>query len=77
MGIPGALTGPIARGDTGTIIKHLDALGRVAPEMVATYRELGLKTIPIALDKGGINETQAGKLKAILALNGGADENNA
>jgi predicted short-subunit dehydrogenase-like oxidoreductase (DUF2520 family) len=77
MGIPDALTGPIARGDSGTIIKHLDALGRVAPEMVPTYRELGLKTIHIALDKGGINETQADKLRAILAPNGGADENNA
>lgn len=77
MGIPGALTGPIARGDSGTIVKHLDALGRVAPEMVPTYRELGLKTIPIALDKGGINKTQADKLRAILAPNGGADENNA
>jgi predicted short-subunit dehydrogenase-like oxidoreductase (DUF2520 family) len=77
LGIPGALTGPIARGDSGTILKHLDALNKMAPEMVATYRELGLKTIPVALDKGGINETQADRLKAILALNGGADENNA
>ncbi len=77
LGIPVALTGPIARGDSGTIIKHLAALSRVAPELVATYRELGLKTIPIALNKGGIDKAQADKLRAILAVNGGADANNA
>jgi len=66
VGIPQCLTGPIARGDTGTIKKHLSALQRIAPTMVSTYRELGLQTIPIAIAKGKINEHQAQELQAIL-----------
>ena len=66
VGIPQCLTGPIARGDTGTIKKHLDALQKAAPTMLSTYRELGLQTIPIALAKGRINQNQAKELEAIL-----------
>lgn len=66
VGIPQCLTGPIARGDTGTINKHLNALQKVAPSVLSTYRELGLQTIPIALAKGRINQHQAEELQAIL-----------
>ena len=66
VGIPQCLTGPIARGDTGTIKKHLHALQKVAPGLLSTYRELGLQTIPVALAKGRINQHQAEELKAIL-----------
>ncbi len=69
VGIPQCLTGPIARGDTGTIKKHLDALRRTAPDLLSTYRELGLNTIPIALAKGRINQRQAEELSAILKQN--------
>jgi len=64
--IPQCLTGPIARGDTGTIKKHLNALQKTAPAILTTYRELGLQTIPIALAKGRINQHQAQELQAIL-----------
>ncbi len=66
LGIPKCLTGPIARGDTGTIKKHLSALQKVAPDLVATYQELGLKSLPIALKKGGIDKKQADELQTIL-----------
>jgi predicted short-subunit dehydrogenase-like oxidoreductase (DUF2520 family) len=66
VGIPQCLTGPIARGDIGTIKKHLDALNQTAPTLVSTYRELGLQTIPIALAKGRINQSQAQELQATL-----------
>jgi len=66
IGIPQCLTGPIARGDIGTIKKHLSALQKIAPTMVSTYRELGLQTIPIAVAKGRINDHQAQELQAIL-----------
>ncbi len=67
IGIPQCLTGPVARGDLGTIKKHINALQKVAPELVATYQELGLKTIPIALAKGRIEQKQANELKALLS----------
>jgi predicted short-subunit dehydrogenase-like oxidoreductase (DUF2520 family) len=66
VGIPQCLTGPIARGDIGTINKHLDALDKTAPHLLPTYCELGRQTIPIALAKGKINQNQARELQTIL-----------
>jgi len=66
VGIPQCLTGPLARGDSGTIKKHIDALQKAAPALLSTYCELGLQTIPIALAKGRINQQQAEELQAIL-----------
>ena len=66
MGIPQCLTGPIARGDTGTIRKHIDALSKVAPDLLPAYKELGLQTIPVSIAKGKITESQAEELEALL-----------
>ncbi|HEY79214.1 MAG TPA: DUF2520 domain-containing protein [Dehalococcoidia bacterium] len=66
VGLPQCLTGPIARGDTGTIKKHLKALEQRAPAIVSAYRELGRQTIPIALAKGRIDEEKAKELEALL-----------
>ena len=66
VGIPKCLTGPIARGDTGTIEKHLSALQKTAPDLLPIYRELGLQTIPVALAKGKISQHQADELREIL-----------
>ncbi len=66
VGIPDCLTGPIARGDIGTITKHLNALEKADPSLVSTYRELGLQTIPIAIGKGRINQECAEELRALL-----------
>ena len=64
--LPGCLTGPIARGDAGTIKKHLDVLEETAPELLSVYRELGRQTIPLALDKGTITPRQAEEILNIL-----------
>ncbi len=83
IGIPQCLTGPIARGDTGTIRKHLKTLNKIAPELLSTYKELGIQTIPVSLAKGKIDKRQAQELEAILKesvvnVSGGKpDENNA
>jgi len=66
-GIPECLTGPIARGDIGTVRKHLNALEQRAPGLLATYRELARQTIPIALAKGRIDGQRADELRAVLA----------
>ena len=66
VGIPQCLTGPIARGDTGTIRKHVEALEQAAPEVLSTYLELGRQAIPIALAKGKIDGQQAVNLQSIL-----------
>jgi predicted short-subunit dehydrogenase-like oxidoreductase (DUF2520 family) len=69
IGIPQCLTGPIARGDTGTIAKHLKALQEKAPALLFPYTELGLQTIPIALAKGKIDRQQAIDLEMKLKRN--------
>jgi predicted short-subunit dehydrogenase-like oxidoreductase (DUF2520 family) len=40
------LTGPIARGDTGTIEAHLSEIARHAPDLVPMYRALAAVTKP-------------------------------
>jgi predicted short-subunit dehydrogenase-like oxidoreductase (DUF2520 family) len=68
IGLPDCLTGPVARGDSGTIERHLIALEARSPSLLTTYKELGLQTIPIALAKGKINAQKAEEMKALLAL---------
>ncbi|HUS16404.1 MAG TPA: Rossmann-like and DUF2520 domain-containing protein [Chloroflexia bacterium] len=65
LGVPEALTGPLSRGDTGTVARHLDHLDAVAPEAATLYRSLGLVTLPIALHK---NPAVAGQLAAARVL---------
>jgi predicted short-subunit dehydrogenase-like oxidoreductase (DUF2520 family) len=67
VGIPQCLTGPIARGDTGTITKHINAMEHAAPALLPTYLDLGRQTIPIALAKGRIDQQQAEELQKILS----------
>jgi len=68
IGLPDCLTGPVARGDLGTIERHLSALETRSPSLLTTYKELGLQTIPIALAKGKVNEQKAEEMKALLSL---------
>lgn len=71
VGLPHCLTGPIARGDLGTIKKHLVALEAKDYSLFTTYKELGLQAIPIALAKGKIGEDSAEKLRALLSVKKG------
>jgi predicted short-subunit dehydrogenase-like oxidoreductase (DUF2520 family) len=66
IGITQSLTGPIAREDSGTIKKHLTALDNINPDITKLYRELGLNTIPIAMEKGKLNVSQAKEIAGIL-----------
>jgi predicted short-subunit dehydrogenase-like oxidoreductase (DUF2520 family) len=66
LSVPAALTGPIARGDIGTIQIHLNTLTEAAPSILPAYCELGYQTVPVALAKGKINELQAKELAEIF-----------
>ena len=66
-GIPGALTGPISRGDISTVKIHIEALKRLMPEGLALYCELGKRAVKIAVQKGTINEETAKKIEKILS----------
>jgi predicted short-subunit dehydrogenase-like oxidoreductase (DUF2520 family) len=66
IGVPDCLTGPISRGDTVTIKRHLAALVESAPQAQNAYRLLGLETIPLAFAKGGIDKEKAAELTTLL-----------
>jgi predicted short-subunit dehydrogenase-like oxidoreductase (DUF2520 family) len=40
-------TGPVARGDAGTIRRHVEALREQAPDLLPLYRMLGSATLPL------------------------------
>ncbi len=56
LGLPDALTGPLARGDVGTVAHHIEALEAVAPELAHLYRHLARLTLPLAEEKGHLDE---------------------
>lgn len=46
-GVPAALTGPLARGDAGTVERHLRALQQVDPSLAEVYRQLARLSFPM------------------------------
>ena len=50
-GLPAGLTGPLSRGDVGTVRRHLEALAD-RPETERLYREAGLATMPLLRERG-------------------------
>ena len=69
IGIPQCLTGPIARGDTETLKKHIITIKEKAPSLLFPYKELGLQTVPVALAKGKIDAKKARVLDNLLKSN--------
>lgn len=61
LGPQQALTGPIVRGDCGTVAAHLQALQQDRPDLLPLYRVLGEQTLQLALPrlKPGAAETLA------------------
>lgn len=66
VGIPEALTGPIARGDAETVARHVRAIERDNPELAVLYRQLGLATIALAREKGTLSGEGETALRKIL-----------
>ncbi|MFC7401483.1 Rossmann-like and DUF2520 domain-containing protein [Citricoccus sp. GCM10030269] len=65
----GALTGPVARGDVGTVSRHLAVLdGEGIPADVGhAYRAMARATTQRALARGALSETTAAELLDLLA----------
>jgi predicted short-subunit dehydrogenase-like oxidoreductase (DUF2520 family) len=78
-GAVAALTGPVARGDVGTVRTHLDALdalaaGTAATDVVASYTELARSATRRALGAHRIDDVAARALLDTLAAHEAADE---
>jgi len=61
-----ALTGPIRRGDAGTISRHLAALKDSLPETRELYKAAGVRTIAVA-QRAGLPREAANKIAAAFA----------
>ncbi len=70
-----ALTGPIARGDAGTIRKHLLALREKRSEFLPAYCSLGLLTTSLGILKETLSTDNAQTIEALLG--GGAKNGKA
>lgn len=62
-----ALTGPIARGDSRTVRKHLQALAPLPTDLGEIYRVMGRKTVQLARQKGTLDGEAAERILALLA----------
>ena len=62
-----ALTGPVARGDVGTVEDHLRELDRLSPEIRRTYVALARATALRALDSGRLRPASAEPLLDTLS----------
>ncbi|RDI20873.1 Rossmann-like and DUF2520 domain-containing protein [Lentzea flaviverrucosa] len=61
-----ALTGPVARGDTGTLRKHLGVLAQQAPEILPSYRVLARRTAERAEESGLLKPDAANDVRTTL-----------
>jgi predicted short-subunit dehydrogenase-like oxidoreductase (DUF2520 family) len=66
QGFPSALTGPISRGDLGTVRKHLDALDTYASSLVPLYCNIALGAVKMARENGSINQIKEQELNILL-----------
>lgn len=64
-GLPGAVSGPIARGDTGVLQRHLQALADAGLE-ADLLRALGLRQLALAEAAGRLNVAQVTALRKAL-----------
>lgn len=66
-----ALTGPVARGDAGTVSAHLAELAEVSAHSAAVYRALARRTADRALAAGVLDSADAVELFDVLAEDSG------
>jgi len=65
-GLAQGLAGTYSRGDISTLEKHIAELARVGPDALRLYCELGLRSIPLGLERGGYDEHRAEAMRALL-----------
>jgi len=66
VGLPAALTGPVARGDVTTVSHHIREMAARAPDLTAPYAAASRHAIRVALEKGTIDESAAILLRHAL-----------
>ena len=65
-GAAAALTGPIVRGDLGTVQAHLEQLRSTLPGVVPLYAALAQSAARLAIDAKRLDETRGAEILALL-----------
>ena len=65
--MPGALTGPVERGDVTSVERHLKTLEARAPELLPLYRLVGRDVLRLAREKGAMDAVQAARIEALFS----------
>jgi predicted short-subunit dehydrogenase-like oxidoreductase (DUF2520 family) len=66
QGLPGALTGPIARGDSAVVEANLRALERVSENSSLLYRMIGFALLRIAAEQGQVPRAKLATLASLI-----------
>jgi predicted short-subunit dehydrogenase-like oxidoreductase (DUF2520 family) len=67
VGVAAALTGPITRGDAGTLQAHLDVLQRLAPAVLDLYLSTARRELDIVEQRGVLAPDALARVGAVLA----------
>ena len=67
IGVGAALTGPIARGDSGTVEAHLQALERFAPGVVDLYLAAARRELQIVEERRALAPERLERVRAAVA----------
>ena len=65
-GLPGAVSGPYARGDLGTVRKHVKALAERSPDLLPLYCSLAIAGLPFAEEKGTLSSHTVEQIVTLL-----------
>jgi len=66
LGVAAALTGPMTRGDRGTVARHMATLVEHAPAVVPLYRAAAEREIELAMGRGALTPEAAADLRSAL-----------
>ena len=66
VGLARGMPGPVSRGDEGTVEKHLAALSELGIDTARLYRDLCLRSVPLAEEAGGVDSDKAARIASIL-----------
>jgi len=65
-GLDRGMPGPVSRGDTETVARHVQALAQMDDKALALYRELCRRTVPLAQRAGRISPETADQIRREL-----------
>ncbi len=65
-GLARGMGGCVARGDIGTVQRHLAALEAFDPAACGLYRELALRNVPLGLQRGTLTPERAAVIEQLL-----------